>query len=206
MPKNDDLQPQYQSDDQPQNGGAVDNSLLPSEITERMFLVVRSLKQDDKKLDYKLRKNDIVKLGRVKFKVKEIHIKAVEDQKARLRHRKEKCLKRMQEERKAEVPPPMVKVDGHQMAPLPMQSSEIGEALDGEESFIEVECVLPQDQLRNQKQWMSHRQKERKKEATKKGIMTERVDGAGLKQGDDATHVDLPARLMMHPGNPSCQN
>lgn len=56
---------------------------LPSETVERMFLVVRSLKQDDKKLDYKLRKNDILKLGRVKFKVKEIRIKALEDEKAR---------------------------------------------------------------------------------------------------------------------------
>ena len=48
-----------------------------------MFLVVRSLKQDDKKLDYKLKKHDIIKLGRVKFKVKEIHIKALADERNR---------------------------------------------------------------------------------------------------------------------------
>ncbi len=63
-------------------------------------MVVRSVKQGDKKLDYKLRKHDIVKLGRVKFKVKEIRIKAVEDEKARRKHRKEKYIKKMQAEEK----------------------------------------------------------------------------------------------------------
>lgn len=45
-----------------------------------MYLVVRSVKQGEKKLEYKLQKHDIVKLGRVKFKVKEIRIKAKEDE------------------------------------------------------------------------------------------------------------------------------
>jgi len=39
-----------------------------------MYLVVRSVKQGEKKLEYKLQKHDIIKLGRVKFKVKEIRI------------------------------------------------------------------------------------------------------------------------------------
>ena len=56
--------------------------------------MVRSLKQGDTKLDYKLRKHDIIKLGRVKFKVKEIRIKAVEDEKAKRKIRKEKILKK----------------------------------------------------------------------------------------------------------------
>ncbi len=59
-----------------------------------MYLVVRSLKQNEKKVDYKLRKHDILKLGRVKYKVKEIYIKAVEDEKAKKRLRKEKMLKK----------------------------------------------------------------------------------------------------------------
>jgi hypothetical protein len=65
---------------------------LPADITERMYLVVRSVKQGEKKLDYKLQKNDIIKLGRVKFKVKEIRIKAKEDEKERKRRRREKYL------------------------------------------------------------------------------------------------------------------
>lgn len=63
-----------------------------------MFLVVRSLKEGDKKLDYKLRKNDIIKLGRVKFKVKEIRIKAIEEEKEKKRHKREKYLKKLHEE------------------------------------------------------------------------------------------------------------
>jgi hypothetical protein len=93
MPKNDDLLPQYQAEDQPQ-ALSNDPAQLPAEITERMYLVVRSLKQGEKKLDYKLHKQDILKLGRVKYKVKDIVIKAVEDEKAKKRHRMEKMLKK----------------------------------------------------------------------------------------------------------------
>ena len=53
-----------------------------------MFLVVRGLKQEDKKIDYKLKKNDIIKLGRVKFKIKEIKIKALEDEKDKKKHKR----------------------------------------------------------------------------------------------------------------------
>ena len=75
-----------------------DDNQIPSEIAERMFLVVRSLKQEDKKLDYKLKKHDIIKLGRVKYKVREIRIKAFEDQKAKKKRKMEKYMKKMQEE------------------------------------------------------------------------------------------------------------
>lgn len=70
-----------------------------------MFLVVRSLKQGEKKLDYKLKKHDIIKLGRVKFKVKEIHIKANEDEKEKQRHRREKFFRKQkaQEEKKLQM-------------------------------------------------------------------------------------------------------
>lgn len=63
-----------------------------------MFLVVRSLKQDERKLDYKLKKHDIIKLGRVKFKVKDIRIKAFEDEKKKKRKRKTKYNKKLLEE------------------------------------------------------------------------------------------------------------
>ena len=63
-----------------------------------MFLVVRSLKQDDKKVDYKLKKHDIIKLGRVKFKVKEIGIKHFLDEKARKRNKMLKQMKKFKEE------------------------------------------------------------------------------------------------------------
>lgn len=63
-----------------------------------MYLVVRSVKQGEKKLDYKLQKHDIIKLGRVKFKVKEIRIKAVEDEKERRKKRKEMYIKKIQKE------------------------------------------------------------------------------------------------------------
>lgn len=63
-----------------------------------MFLVVRSLKQEEKKLDYKLKKHDIIKLGRVKFKVKEIGIKYFLDEKARKRNKIIKQMKKFKEE------------------------------------------------------------------------------------------------------------
>ena len=88
MPKNDDLLPQYQAEDQQQQ--PPNENQLPSEVTERMYLVVRSVKQGEKKLEYKLQKHDIVKLGRVKFKVKEIRIKAKEDEKERRKRKQEK--------------------------------------------------------------------------------------------------------------------
>lgn len=37
-----------------------------------MYLVVRSLKHNNQKIEYTLQKGDIVKLGRIKFAVKEI--------------------------------------------------------------------------------------------------------------------------------------
>ena len=59
---------------------------------------MRSVKQGEKKLDYKLQKNDIIKLGRVKFKVKEIRIKAREEEKDKKRKKREKLIKKLQEE------------------------------------------------------------------------------------------------------------
>ena len=36
-----------------------------------MFIVVRNLKSSSSKTDYRLKKGDIIKLGRIKFKVKD---------------------------------------------------------------------------------------------------------------------------------------
>ena len=78
----------------------MNENQLPSEVTERMYLVVRSVKQGEKKLDYKLQKHDIIKLGRVKFKVKEIRIKAIEDEKTKKKKKRDKYMKKLQEEEK----------------------------------------------------------------------------------------------------------
>lgn len=40
--------------------------------TEKLWLVVRAMKNDSKKLSYELRKGDIVKLGRIQFRVKDL--------------------------------------------------------------------------------------------------------------------------------------
>lgn len=39
---------------------------------EQMYLVVRSLKHNNEKIDYEIQEKDILKIGRVKFAVKEI--------------------------------------------------------------------------------------------------------------------------------------
>jgi hypothetical protein len=41
------------------------------DVNNKMFIVVRNLKSSTTKSDYKLRKGDIIKLGRIKFKVKD---------------------------------------------------------------------------------------------------------------------------------------
>jgi hypothetical protein len=45
------------------------------EINENMYLVVRSLKHNNQKIDYEIQQGDILKVGRVKFAVKEIKFK-----------------------------------------------------------------------------------------------------------------------------------
>jgi hypothetical protein len=39
-----------------------------------MYLVVRSLKHENNKIEYVMQRGDIIKLGRIKFAVKEINI------------------------------------------------------------------------------------------------------------------------------------
>lgn len=45
---------------------------MSKSLNEHMYLVVRSLKHNNQKIEYVLQKGDIVKLGRIKFAVKEI--------------------------------------------------------------------------------------------------------------------------------------
>jgi hypothetical protein len=41
---------------------------------EKLWIVTRSLKSNDKKVDYKLQRQDVIKLGRVKFKVMDFRV------------------------------------------------------------------------------------------------------------------------------------
>ena len=70
-------------------------------------------------------------------------------------------------------------------------SSHFLDALEGEESFVEVECVLPHDQQLNEKKWKSFRLKEKRAEAAKKTPLTVRaeVPAQNLKR-DDVTNFD----------------
>jgi len=43
-----------------------------SNLNENMYLVVRSLKNNNEKTDYEIQEKDILKIGRVKFAVKKI--------------------------------------------------------------------------------------------------------------------------------------
>lgn len=52
----------------------------PIDTYEKIYLVVRNISNRNVKQQYTLKKFDIIKLGRVKFKVKKIHIKEAEDE------------------------------------------------------------------------------------------------------------------------------
>jgi hypothetical protein len=47
---------------------------MSKSLNEHMYLVVRSLKHQNDKIDYVIQRGDIIKLGRIKFAVKEINI------------------------------------------------------------------------------------------------------------------------------------
>ena len=72
---------------------AGEPTLNPIEMKERMYNVVRyqNIITSKKKLDYLLKKNDIVKMGRVKIKINQIFIKQkVQDRNDRIKRRKER--------------------------------------------------------------------------------------------------------------------
>jgi len=47
---------------------------MSKSLNEHMYLVVRSLKHQSNKIQYVMQRGDIIKLGRIKFAVKEISI------------------------------------------------------------------------------------------------------------------------------------
>jgi pSer/pThr/pTyr-binding forkhead associated (FHA) protein len=47
---------------------------ISKSLNEHMYLVVRSLKHENNKIEYVMQRGDIIKLGRIKFAVKEINI------------------------------------------------------------------------------------------------------------------------------------
>lgn len=54
--------------------GKLDITTMSKSLNEHMYLVVRSLKRGNEKIDYEIQRGDIIKLGRIKFAVKEINI------------------------------------------------------------------------------------------------------------------------------------
>ena len=49
----------------------MEEGTADQDYNNKMFLVVRSLKVGNEKVDYTLQKGDIMKIGRIKFKVKD---------------------------------------------------------------------------------------------------------------------------------------
>lgn len=50
---------------------AIGSELQEEESVDRLWLVARSLKNENGKYDYKIQKFDAIKLGRVRFRVKD---------------------------------------------------------------------------------------------------------------------------------------
>ena len=46
--------------------------ILKNNSTEKLWLVVRAMKNDSKKLSYEMNKGDVIKLGRIQFRVKDL--------------------------------------------------------------------------------------------------------------------------------------
>ena len=68
--------------------------VLPcSEMNEKMYLIVRSIANRNAKQPYVLQKFDIIKLGRVKFKIKDISINKVK----KARENKREAMKRREQ-------------------------------------------------------------------------------------------------------------
>lgn len=66
----------------------------PIDTFEKIYLIVRNITNRNVKQQYELKKHDIIKLGRVKFKVKRIYIKEVEEE----REMKRQQMKRRENE------------------------------------------------------------------------------------------------------------
>ena len=54
------------------------NVITDEDVNNKMFVVVRNTKSAQNNLDYKLQKGDVIKLGRIKFNVKDYRTKYTE--------------------------------------------------------------------------------------------------------------------------------
>lgn len=52
--------------------------MKPKDIHEKIYLIVRNIRNRNKPQEYSLKKGDIIKLGRAKFKVKAMMIRATD--------------------------------------------------------------------------------------------------------------------------------
>lgn len=82
----------YERDMENFYGDLGEQLLEPYDMTERMYLVIKSILNRNVKQEYEIKKHDIIKLGRVKFQVKGFNIiknkKAVKRKNKRIaRHR-----------------------------------------------------------------------------------------------------------------------
>lgn len=77
--------------------------LRPVEMHERLYLVIRSVFDDGKRKEIVLKKGDFIKLGRLKFKVKDLYVAAVEkerEDRRKVLKRREMTWKQKQEQEK----------------------------------------------------------------------------------------------------------
>lgn len=52
--------------------------MKPKDIFEKIYLIVRNIRKRNKPCEYSLKKGDIIKLGRAKFKVKAMMIRSTD--------------------------------------------------------------------------------------------------------------------------------
>ena len=121
-------------------------TLKPHEMKERMYNVVRFLKvnQESTKQNYTLKKNDVIKMGRIKLKVREVHHK---ERDTRFKERLKRRQHRIKEEALAKDPnaPDDVQIEGSKYPPnyLLLENPSIAsihEPIVGEQNYIEAPC------------------------------------------------------------------
>ena len=57
----------------------------PCDTFEKIYLIVRNITDRNVQQQYDLKKHDIIKLGRVKFKVKQIYVRNLEEKREKKR-------------------------------------------------------------------------------------------------------------------------
>ena len=62
----------------------------PCDTFEKIYLIVRNITDRNVKQQYDLKKHDIIKLGRVKFKVKQIYVRRLEEEREKKREQMKK--------------------------------------------------------------------------------------------------------------------